>query len=256
MESTPPAAWQRPHHVAVDDSAFLLYWVFGAFQPGVEIDARGYRTRGLPTGVSGQVYLHDSVRGTAPDPLADPMGALLRAKAEATFDAARATPHAMLIRGELPDQVNLLYLRDIIGFIQSLIDAGGVAVLDVQSMALRNALQWRESMFAPDAPRALNEVVMLRSKDDHHAGRAWLHTRGLRKFARPDLSIRNVPQDAVFNAQLVLERAADYLIAGGVFAEGGEVRMSVAPPGLIAHTVGDLDDPDFNNRHTGFVWPL
>ena len=256
METTAPAAWQRPHHVAVDEHAFLLYWVFGAFQPGVEIDARRYRTRGLPAGISGQVYLHDSIRDTAPDPLADPMGAVLRAKAPGTFDAARNAPHAMLIRGELPDQRDLRYLRDVIGFIQSLNDAGGVAVLDVQSLALRSAEQWREAEFEPDAPRALNEVVMLRSADEQHPGRAWLHTRGLRKFARPDLSITNVPEDSLFNAQLLLERAADYLIAGGVFEHGREVRMSVAPPGLVAMTGGDLDDPDFNNRHTAFEWPL
>jgi hypothetical protein len=83
-----------------------------------------------------------------------------------------------------------------------------------------------------------------------------LHTRGLRKFARPDLSIRNVPPDSAFNAQLVLERAADYLIAGGVFEDGREVRMSVAPPGLVPHAAGDDEDPDFNNRHVEFVWPV
>jgi hypothetical protein len=256
MQTTVPKAWQRPHHVAVEDHAFLLYWVFGEFQPAVEIDARRYRTRGLPAGISGQVYLHESIRDTAPDPLADPMGAVLRAKAPASFDAARNAPHAMLIRGELPDQPDLQYLRDVIGFIESLVDAGGVAVLDVQSLALRSADQWREVVFEPDAPRAVNEVVMLRSTDARHPGRTWLHTRGLRKFARPDLSITNVPSDSVFNAQLILERAADFLIAGGVFADGREVRMSVAPPGLIAHTSGDLEDPDFNNRHTEFTWPL
>lgn len=250
------AHWVRPHFVRTDRKAFLLYWVHGAFAPDLEIDARRFRTHGLPAGVSGQVFLHESVRGTASDPLSGDLGAVLRAKAPHTFAAAAAAPHAMLVRGELDDPADLGYLRDTIGFIACLLANGGVAALDVQSLALRSPAQWDAEVFAPDAPKASAEVVMLRSADDRHPGRAWLHTRGLRKFARPDLSIRNVPPDSAFNAQLVLERAADYLVAGGVFEDGREVRMSVAPPGLVPATVGDDDDPDFNNRHVEFTWPV
>jgi hypothetical protein len=32
--------------------------------------------------------------------------------------------------------------------------------------------------------------------------------------------------------------------------------MSVAPPGLVARIGGDDEDPDFNNRHTEFIWPV
>lgn len=250
------ADWARPHFVRTDRKAFLLYWVHGAFAPDLEIDARRFRTRGLPAGVSGQVFLHDSVRGTPSDPLSGDLGALLRAKAPETFAAATAAPHAMLIRGELDDPGDLGHLRDTIGFVACLLANGGVSALDVQSLALRSPAQWEAEVFAPDAPKASSEVVMLRSADERHPGRAWLHTRGLRKFARPDLSIRNVPPDSAFNAQLLLERAADYLIAGGVFEDGREVRMSVAPPGLVPRTVGEDDDPDFNNRHTELVWPV
>jgi hypothetical protein len=250
------ANWVRPHFVRTDRKAFLLYWVHGEFAPDVEIDARRFRTRGLPAGVSGQVFLHDSVRGTPADPLSGDLGVVLRAKAPETFASAAAAPHAMLIRGELDDPADLAYLRDTIGFIACLLAHGGVCALDVQSLALRSPAQWEAEVFAPDAPQARQEVVLLRSADDRHDGRAWLHTRGLRKFARPDLSIRNVPPDTAFNAQLVLERAADYLIAGGVFEDGREVRMSVAPPGLVARMGGDDEDPDFNNRHVEFTWPV
>jgi hypothetical protein len=250
------ANWVRPHFVRSERKAFLLYWLHGDFAPDVEIDARRFRTRGLPAGVSGQVFLHDSVRGTPADPLSGDLGAVLRAKAPEAFAAAAAAPHAMLVRGEIDDPADLSYLRDTIGFIACLLAHGGVSVLDVQSLALRTPAQWDADVFAPDAPKANQEVVMLRSADARHPGRAWLHTRGLRKFARPDLSIRNVPPDAAFNAQLVLERAADYLIAGGVFEDGREVRMSVAPPGLVPRAAGDDEDPDFNNRHVEFIWPV
>jgi hypothetical protein len=250
------ADWARPHHTPGGRQAFLLYWVHGQFAPDVEIDARRFRTRGLPAGISGQVFQHDSLRGSDADPLSGALGALLRTKAPETAAAAAAAPHAMLVRGALDDPTDLHYLRDTIGFIACLCGNGAISVLDVQALALRSAAQWTSEVFEPDAPKAVNEVVMLRSADERHPGRAWLHTRGLRKFARPDLSIRNVPGDSAFNAQLVLERAADYLIAGGQLDDGREVRMSVAPPGLVPHTVGDDDDPDFNNRHTEMVWPV
>jgi hypothetical protein len=255
MNHPVPAHWVRPHHVPTMRQAFLQHWVFGSFQADLAIDPRRYRTHGLPTGASGQVFLHDALRGDAADPLSGDLGRLLQGKAPQAHAAAQAAPHAMLIRGELDDPADLGYLRDLIGFIACLLDNGGVAALDVQSLTLRDRATYLTEVFAPDAPQVKQEVVLLRSLDPQHPGRAWLHTRGLRKFARPDLSIRNVPDDAAVNAQLVLERAADYLMAGGVFEDGREVRMGVAPPGLLPRTAGDSDDPDYNNQHTEFVWP-
>ena len=256
MGGAAPAAWRRPHFTATTQRAYLLYWVFGEFGPEVGVDARRYRTHGLPHGVAGQVFAHDSVRDRPSHPLSGDLARVLRAKAPDAFDAALTAPHAMLIQGEIDDPPDLLYLRDLVGFIACALDSGGVAALDLQALALRDRADFMRDVFEPDQPRARSEVVMLRSNDDMHSGRAHLHTRGLRKFARPDLSIRNVPLDSLFNAQLVLERSADYLLAGGVLEDGRELRMSVAPPGLLPHTSGELDDPDYNTRHTKMIWPV
>jgi hypothetical protein len=83
----------------------------------------------------------------------------------------------------------------------------------------------------------------------------WFHTRGLRKFGRPDLSVHRVPpqyREAVID---LLERSIEFQAFGGVNAGGQEVRMKTLPRGMTCHQAGDPDDPDFNNVHVEITPP-
>jgi hypothetical protein len=68
-------------------------------------------------------------------------------------------------------------------------------------------------------------VVILTSEDPDDALLTWLHTRGLRKFGRPDLSVRRVPpqdREAVID---LFDRFIEFQTFGGVIEEGQEVRL-------------------------------
>jgi hypothetical protein len=79
------------------------------------------------------------------------------------------------------------------------------------------------------------------------APRTWFHTRGMRKFGRPDVSVHDVPasyRDAVVD---LCNRLINLQALGGVVPEGQEIQMDHLPPGLVCRHEGGADDPDFNN---------
>lgn len=162
-----------------------------------------------------------------------------------------AAPEAMIVRAELPEPGSLAYLRHAIGLVELLLEHGGLAVHDVQTLRWYPADEWKAELFT-EAFRPHAHVVILTSLDGE---RAWLHTRGLRKFGRPDLSVVRVP-DAYRDAALALvNRFIVMQTQGGVIPDGEPVRMAGLPDGLVCRHRGTLDDPDFNNVHVEIAWP-
>ena len=100
-----------------------------------------------------------------------------------------------------------------------------------------------------------HHVVILTSEEAGGGSLTWFHTRGLRKFGRPDLSVPRVPpqhREAVID---LCHRFIEFQAFGGIIGEGQEVHMKTLPSGMTCHHAGDLDDPDFNNVHLEAVWP-
>ncbi len=152
-----------------------------------------------------------------------------------------------VIKGSFEDPDSLDYLRDTIGLITYLLDRGGVAVYDPQMFAWWSPAEWKERIFHPAAPVPRHHTVILVSEDEEAT--EWLHTRGLRKFGRPDISVRKVPsthRDAVID---LINRFIELEAFGGIVPEGHEIKMATLPPGMRCWHRGSLDDPDFNNVH-------
>ncbi|MEM7084483.1 MAG: hypothetical protein AAF465_17310 [Pseudomonadota bacterium] len=158
----------------------------------------------------------------------------------------------IVIRGSVSDPPNLNYFRDVVGLIQWLFDSGSVALYDPQSFTWWSPEQWRERAFETDAGAPRQHVLILSSKS--RCG-DWLHTRGLRKYGRPDLSIHRVQpkhRDSVVN---LLNRFIEFQAYGGIIKDGEEIRIAGLPSGMTCRHGGDFDDPDFNNLHVEIVWP-
>ena len=77
----------------------------------------------------------------------------------------------------------------------------------------------------------------------------------MRKYGRPDLSVRGVGEGHADGVALLIERFVEFQALGGVIAEGEEIRMKGLPAGGVCRHAGSLDDPDFNNVHVEVVWP-
>lgn len=248
-----PADWSRPLWSRDAASAMVLYFVFGAFAPGREIDLSAHGGNGLPEGVTAQRFPKALLAHWDGHPLRGALGELLREGNPDAFKAAREAPECMLLRGELPDPDSLAYLRDTLNVVAALLGAGGVAVADPQILELLSADDWR-ARYAGDALAEPRDHVLILCHDDID-GRAWVKTRGLRKFARPDVSIRGVPKDEVQRAGALAARLVDMQARGMRFGDGSTLDAEGIAGGLKLARAGSLDDPEFNNVHLELTWP-
>lgn len=245
--------WSRPHWTRDDAKAMLLYFVFGEFAAEPQLDLSAHGSHGLPQEVEMRRIPKAALAHWQGHPLRGALGEILREGNPAAFDAARKAPECLMLRGELPDADSLAYLRDTLGVVAALLEAGGVAVVDPQILEMFSADAWRARYAGAETSAARNHVLVLRQDDT--AGSAWIKTRGMRKFARPDISIRRVPQSETQRAGAIAARLVDLQARGMRFGEGSSVDVEGLPDGLTITRGGSLDDPEFNNTHLEMSWP-
>jgi hypothetical protein len=228
--------WPRKHYREPGGMPYLFYAVYGAFKNLPALDSEEYRSGGTFAGL--KLSHHNRVkhpdvldgfcRGYPWDQLQEHRPAMARVVREAN--------ECLILRGELEDQRDLNYLRDSVGLLTFLLDHGGVTVYDPQMFHWWQPEEWKERLFGPGAAVPWRHVVILTSEEDEGVSLTWFHTRGMRKFGRPDLSVHRVParyRDAVID---LFERFIEFQAFGGIIAEGQEVRMQALPRGMLCHT--------------------
>jgi len=238
-------SWPRPRFEAGGGDAFLFFAIYGKFSDDIQVFGQQYRTAGTPDGID----IRKLNRTQSPEfPFTSgPIEELLRPKNPALFAEIQSVPECLILQGTIPDPPDLNYLRDTIGLATCFLDNGGIAIIDPQQFALYDPHSWHDEIFDPQPPGLSKHAIILFS--DEPEGTRWYHTRGQRKFGRPDLSMHGVRPDheaaviEMFNRFILLQ------VEGARIAEGQKIRMASLPPGLTCHHVGSVDDPDFNNVH-------
>ena len=250
QQDDPAVVWSRKHYRPGGGNAVLLYAVFGNFDVSRQVDAEKYRTSGLPEGMEIRSYNrenHDAYIRSMYE--VGWLGQYLRSTSPAMYAAVDSSPQCLLIRGEIQDPDSLLYLRNTIGLMTALMDGSGVAaILDMPALTWHSKQDWFQRIFMPDQPLPQQQAIIVCSEEENGDG-LWIHTRGLRKFGRPDVSIRNVEigdKEAYID---LCNRFIEMMAYGEVVAEGQPIKMKGLPDGLICHYQGSLDDPEFNNVH-------
>lgn len=244
--------WSRPHWTRDDAKAMLVYFVFGTFAAELRLDLSAHGSAGLPAGVQMGRIPRAMLAHWEGHPLRGALGAILREGNPDAFEAARRAPECLMLRGELPDPDSLDYLRDTLGVVAALLDVGGVAVVDPQILEMFSAADWRARYAAGERAAPRNHVLVL--CHDDAGGSAWVKTRGMRKFARPDVSIRRVPQSEVQRAGALAARLVELQARGMRFGDGSTVDVEGLPGGLEITRGGSLEDPEFNNTHLELQW--
>ncbi len=75
--------------------------------------------------------------------------------------------------------------------------------------------EWRERAFEPAGPVPRHHAVILVSEEPEQGGK-WYHTRGMRKFGRPDVSVHGVTPELEAGVEDLLNRFIELLAFGGV----------------------------------------
>lgn len=248
-------SWERKYHAQYDGEAFLFYIAFGEIAHDRPLDSQKYRCDGIPAGFELMAYdtgRHGEFIGGF---LQGYLWEQLIAENSSLARRIEDSPGCVVLRGGQKNPETLDYLRDCVGVLTYLLDNGACAIYDPQMFHWWSPEQWRERIFDPASPVPRRHVVILYSQEEQSPELLWVHTRGMRKFGRPDISVRRVGaayRDAIID---LCERFIEYQAFGAVIREGYSVRMASLPPGGVAHHAGDVDDPDFNNVHVEFVWP-
>ena len=247
-------AWQRPHWQASDEKILLQFYVFGKFE-AVRVPSQDYGSDGLPPGLTATSHHHADLRSWEGYPLKAGMGRMYKADAPQAYQRAIDAPEVIVVRGTLEDSPATGYLRDTLGVLAGMLDIGGVAILDPQILSLLDAAVWRRHYLVRDGAPIRHHLLIL-CEGESEPGRFWIHTRGMRKFGRPDVSIHQVPDVAVDRAGALCEQMVELQALGAHFAEGQPLASEGMPAGAVVHLGGGLEHPQFNNTFVEFNWPL
>jgi hypothetical protein len=244
--------WERPSYRAGAQAPFIFLVAFGA-DPGAEPLSRSrFQCDGMPKGTDLQGYSVQEHPGYLEDLRSGYLWEAFNARDAALAARVAACESCIVLAGDVTDAMDLLYLRDMIGVGEWLFACGAAVIYDPQAFTWWSREDWHSGLFAAGEPQPHKHVQILHSDED---GGHWLHTRGLRLFGRPDISVRNVPESAFGGATTMVNRLIAYQALGGVIEDGLEVSLNGLPDGLICRPKGDLEDPDFNNFHVEIVWP-
>lgn len=252
--STELKTWERPHYTAGGGEPLLFYIVFGEIDQTEPLSRGKYRSNGPVEGIDVRILGPDD-----PQDVIDEFREGFVWEQFATGNPFLASevaecPHCVVLSGTPTDDTTLDYLRDTVGLITYMLDHGGMAVCDPQMLRWWNPAAWRSGLFDPGRPVPMNHTVILVSEEDDPSLN-WFHTRGMRKFGRPDISVPAVPSLMEQGVIDLCNRMIEQQALGLVVAEGEEVRMDSLPPGGTMRHVGDLNDPDYNNVHIEITWP-
>lgn len=245
--------WPRPQWRNSGDPAVVLYFAFGDLGAVPTIPGERYRTRGIPPGVD-VLHQRNAELATWPGyPLSGGLGRVLRQDQPHLVAHASRASDVLMLRGTLADPPSLDYLRDVTGVLTGLLDRGIDIVVDPLTLTIFDAASWHKHHRGDDLFDVRRHVLILNSPDDA-PGTARVHTRGMARFARPDIDIRAVPAAAAAAMGQLAEQLASYQALGGIIAEGHQIDIEPLGQPLRARRMARSGSPEDNTR-IEFVWP-
>jgi hypothetical protein len=245
-------SWPRPHFTPGGGSPLLFFVVFGEFDLTKTLSRSKYRSNGPGDWLEVTHLARDKQADALASYQTGPLWDQVTRDAPITAAASLKALQGAVVRGGPVDPPTLDYFRDGIGVVTWLLDCGGVSVHDPQRLWLWGPDEWRSDVFAPHEPRPQEHTVILVSEDGDHT--QWLHTRGMRQYGRPDLSVHGVGPSHLDAVTQLLEHFIAMQAFGGVVGNGQQVRMRGLPPGGVCRHGGSVDDPEFNNVHIEITW--
>ncbi|MFN8609652.1 MAG: hypothetical protein U0931_19085 [Vulcanimicrobiota bacterium] len=206
--------WTRPLYQPSAQRSFL-FWVVWLDRPAAELFIDPKR-HGFPGGPSAGLeldiiedsewlgsFLHGPIANMADFPL-EPLG---------------QCPRAVLIRGHFPDSAELRALQTGMAFLKAYVDLGALAAIDL--VATR---WWQPSeimALRPDRPFDPHEhISVVSERGEEH----FCNTRGMAKFARPELFVRKVPAHRIQEVADTIWGLARQMADGKLLTEHPQLR--------------------------------
>ena len=244
--------YERPYYEDLNYHPLLFYVVFGVEDEELSVSRERHHVDEFPEGLDMIFYKKPEHSEYMSSMLGGTLGEILKEDNPALYEAARNSNGWAVIRGEVVQDADLNYMRNVIGFVQALVEKDAVGVLDLQTFKLFSSTEWTENFFTKEFD-AYDHVVILASEMED--GSIWLHTRGMRKFGRPDMSLKNVAPEDVNHAAQVINQMIYYGALGIFFSQPTKLHTHTERTYVVnTKFVEDFEDPDFNNSYYEILW--
>lgn len=240
--------WERIYFEKPYDKPFLFYAIFGTDNMDrLTVSKSRHNIDGKPEEL--KIINYSKSNGEAQKKYIeefydDWFGHFLKKKNEELYRKVANCNNITVVTGEFDDNSTLNYLKNTVGIVQAITETNITAVLDLQIIEWFEKEEWSDRFFAAGLPNVFKHVRILLSDDNN---RIWLHTRGMRKFGRPDLSIRNLTPDKKETATELINRFVEAFAYGMIPDETKEIRIKGMERGVYGKILGNYENPDFNN---------
>ncbi len=235
------ANWKLPYFEASEQKPFLFYVAFG---DGDLVEKAQEWSGALHEGLELSAMESDAFLSGAP-------WEMLNIQQPGLARMIGPTSRAVVVRGEISGHRSLDYLRDVVELLSHLVENGAHGVYDPFSHAWYNADTWESLAVHGGIFNPFDHIALQASPEE--GGTTWLRTRGLRKFGRPDLSVRGVATEEIEAVKKMLDRFINHQALGGLVEAGREVSMQgLARRYRPGRPQGSVDDPDFVNLYIEF----
>lgn len=243
--------WERPLY-RPGGKPFLFFAVFGSHFERMRISEHQHRVADIPKGLEFMQYHAEEHREYVSGFYSNQIGELLREKGDDVFRAVIRAPSCLVAVGTIEDDASFEYMRNMIGIVQCALEQNAAAVFDAAALRWHTPQEWRDMFFAREEFQPLDHVSILVTKEPQ--GTFWLHTRGMRKFGRPDVGIRSVPEASVTNVTSLVNRLIELSASGAVLKAESSVPWRDEIWTMSGTVNPDFDNPDFNNESIEYVY--
>lgn len=242
--------WERVYFEKSYNKPFLFYVIFGTDNVDkLTVSKSKHNIDGMPGELEIINYCkskNDEHKKYIEGFYNENFGKFLIKKDNILYEKVKNCNNITVVKGEFEDTNTLNYLKNSIGIIQAIIETGIIAILDLQILKWFKPEEWSKEYFEPKVPISHNNIVILFSDEGDGI---WLHTRGMRKFGRPDLSIKKVTPDKKELGIEIINRYIQAFAYGLIPDETKEIWIKPMEKGVYGKILGDYDNPDFNNYY-------
>ena len=245
---------ERPYYEDINYHPLMFYVIFGAKEEELEISRERHNLDEVPEGLNMNMLTREQHGEYMDNLIGGTLGKLLNEEQPELCEKIQKENIWAVVNGEIKQDDNLKYLRNTIGVIQAFLDTGAIAVLDMQTFSLYSAEEFTERFFSKELD-VYSHVKNLISKMED--GNIWLHTRGLRKFGRPDISIENVPETDENKAVRIANQMIFYSSLGMLFNKKVKLHpYKDKEEAIIINPkfIEDYENIDFNNAYCKLLW--
>lgn len=246
MERKSEMTYERPYYIDIAYPPVLFYIVFGT-----NGDLALEEGKALPQGLEAVTYKGEGHKKYMQSILGGSIGEILKNENQKLYEKALQTEGCVVISGAAAKKDDLKYLKATMEYIQALMKGGAIAVLDLLTYTLFGSEEWIKLCNQDFTPFEHASIMVSEMADDS----AWLHTMGMRKFGRPDISIELFDKTKLKDAIAVINSMI-CLGAQGAFYEN-ETRIEL-PDGraymIKPNFINDFGNPEFNNAYYRILW--